>query len=411
MSDEIKITFIGDIMCQREQNIATHSRSGAPGYDETFSAVTGRFRDSDYVVGNLETPIAGEALGYTSDSSRFNTPETFLDALKNAGIDFLTTANNHSLDRGIPGLDRTIEHLRSRQFGFTGTYSTQEESDRIFVKDIKGLKIAFLSFTYGTNSEYYGDPLPPDEEWRIDLLKKQQVRPIPNPSTRGFITRVGAILPQRIWMALSALKGKTRPSIPDFVADNVSPHAIDAPEHATYIARAKEKIQRAKELADIVVLLPHIGGQYNPAPGAYHKWTMHWMAETGVDVIVANHAHTSLRCENFANGCIGAYALGNFCFTPGVGWFLPNTLSEYSIALDLYLSKKEKRLTRTSFSVLKTIVAADGFASVHPVAELLAQEKDPVSRERLVIENEAVVNRFRGTSGTVVPNEQYSFHP
>jgi poly-gamma-glutamate synthesis protein (capsule biosynthesis protein) len=410
MKNEIKLTFVGDIMCQREQSAAAWLRHGAYIYDQTFSAVTKLFAESDYVIGNLETPIAGSDLEYTSEPARFNTPATFLDALKNAGIDFLSTANNHCLDRGILGMQRTLENLQSRGFDYTGTYATKESSEQIFIKEIGGIKIALLSFTYGTNSEFYGVPLQDVETWRVDLLKKQPRLAIENIQKWSLRSSIKAILPVRIKLGISALLGRTNVRIPDFVADNVNPSEINSPAHHYFLTRAKEKIQRAKNLADFVIVLPHLGGQYNPAPGDYHKWTMQWMAQSGVDAIIANHAHTPLRCEKFCNGCIGAYALGNFCFTPYIGWFIPNSLSEYGVVLNLFISISERKITRATYSIVKTIIEPDGFASVHPVSELIVSEKDAISRERLLIENEAVVNRFGGMSGTVIPKADYTFN-
>lgn len=409
MKNEIKLTFVGDIMCQREQNAAAWERHNAYNYDETFAAVAELFEESDYVAGNLETPIAGDALRYTFEAARFNTPETFLDALKNVGFGFFSTANNHCLDRGVSGIQATLENLHVRGLDSTGTYTSQKSSERIFIKEINGVKIALLSFTYGTNSEFYGECLPDNETWRVDLLKKQSSRTMVNQQQHSLKSRIAAILPARIKLSLAALRGKSHQKLPDFVSDNVNPDEIDSIEHRSFVERAKEKIRHARELADLVILLPHIGGQYNPAPGDYHKWTMQWMSQTGVDLIVANHAHTPLRCEKFDNGCIGAYALGNFCFTPHVDWFIPNTLSEYGVVLNVFISAHEKRITKITYSVVKTILEPDGFASVHPVSKLILNEKNAVSRERLLIENEAVVNRFGGTSKTIYPQDIYIF--
>ncbi|MBK6959461.1 MAG: CapA family protein [Nitrosomonas sp.] len=409
MKNEIKLTFVGDIMCQSEQNAAVWARHNAYIYDEVFTAVAGLFKESDYVIGNLETPIAGSSLGYTSEAAQFNTPETFLDALKIAGIDFLSTANNHCLDRGVDGIQRTLENLQARGFDHTGTYASRELSEQIFIKEISGIKIALLSFTYGTNSEYYGEPLVDTETWRVDLLKKQSRRTIENQRKRSLRTRLASALPGRVSLALAALLGRTNQKISDFVPDNVSSGEIESPEHQHFLKRAREKIERARSLADFVILLPHVGGQYNPAPGEYHKWTMQWMSQTGADVIVANHAHTPLRCERLNNGCIGAYALGNFCFTPYMGWFIPNALSEYGIVLNIFISISEKKITKITYSVVKTVLELDGVASVRSVVDLIAKEKNAVSRERLIIENEAVVNRFGGMSKTIDPQDHYIY--
>ena len=240
MKNEIKLTFVGDIMCQREQNAAAWARHNDYIYDETFAAVAGLFKDSDYVIGNLETPIAGSLYGYTSEPSQFNTPETFLDALKFTGIDFLSTANNHCLDRGVNGLEQTLRNLQSKGFDYAGTYASREASEQIFIKEINGIRIAFLSFTYGTNSEYYGEPLADNETWRVDLLKKQPKRFNGSLQNRSLRARLSSVLPPRAKQAIAALLGRSNQRFSDFVPDNVSPSSINSLEHQHFVDRAKK---------------------------------------------------------------------------------------------------------------------------------------------------------------------------
>ena len=110
----IRITFVGDIMCERPLLKAYFMNKG---YDfrPVFEATKKLFNESDFVIGNLETVFAGKEVGYTNSLYSFNTPDEFLDALKESGIDLFLTANNHCLDRGIDGLKRTIHELDSRK--------------------------------------------------------------------------------------------------------------------------------------------------------------------------------------------------------------------------------------------------------------------------------------------------------
>ena len=80
-------------------------------------------------------------------------------ALKDLGIDVLSTANNHSLDTKYDGLVSTLNYLDKEGISHTGTYSSEEAQNEILIKDINGIKIAFLAFTYGTN----GDDFPMTE--------------------------------------------------------------------------------------------------------------------------------------------------------------------------------------------------------------------------------------------------------
>ena len=108
----LKITFTGDLLSLLPQNKASfNKKDNSYDYTPVFDKITYLLNNSDYVVGNLETPIAGEDLGYTYLPTVFNTPIEFLYAIKNAGFDFVSIANNHCLDRQLEGLNKTIENI------------------------------------------------------------------------------------------------------------------------------------------------------------------------------------------------------------------------------------------------------------------------------------------------------------
>ncbi len=120
------------------------------------------------LFGNLETTFAGEARGY-SGYPTFNSPSSLGTAIKNIGVDVLSTANNHSLDKGYKGIVSTLDALDEIGIEHTGTYRSEDEQNKILVKDINGIKVAFLSFTYGTN----GIPVPKDNGYCVNLIDKE----------------------------------------------------------------------------------------------------------------------------------------------------------------------------------------------------------------------------------------------
>ena len=131
----IKISFTGDIMCYAEQISAIEEKG--KDYNTIFSPIKDYFQDSDYVVANLETPIAGAEMLYTTEPASFNTPSNLLNALSNINIKMVTNANNHILDRGIDGLLRTIEELDQHNLEHTGCYEDLATSEEIFIKNKK----------------------------------------------------------------------------------------------------------------------------------------------------------------------------------------------------------------------------------------------------------------------------------
>ncbi len=120
--------------------------------------------------GNLETTFAGEERGY-SGYPTFNTPSTLGNALKNIGIDVLSTANNHSIDKGEKGILSTLDALDEIGIDHMGTYRSEEEQNSILVKEVNGIRIAFLSFTYGTN----GIPIPSGKDYLVNLIDEELI--------------------------------------------------------------------------------------------------------------------------------------------------------------------------------------------------------------------------------------------
>lgn len=196
------------------------------------------------------------------------------------------------------------------------------------------------------------------------------------------------------------------PIITSMIPDNVSVAAITNSANAAYTERIKEKILRAKEEADIVIVLPHIGGQYNPTPGAWSKWTVDWMSQLQPSIIVAGHPHVPLRTEN-VNGVFTAWSLGNLSFTPGVGYYLPNMLADYGVVLHTWFDVATKELVKASFNLIKNVVGEDGISRIRPVYDLWNETKNAIERDCLAIDNEALVNRLCGSNKTIEIEREY----
>jgi poly-gamma-glutamate synthesis protein (capsule biosynthesis protein) len=149
-NDTLRLVFIGDIMQHMPQINAARMPNGTYNYDSCFSFVAGEIDYADFRVANLELTLAGAPY---SGYPRFSAPDAIAETLKKTGIDLLSTANNHSCDRGSKGIERTLDIVDELGMFHTGTYRNLFE--KIFsypqIVDIKGFRIAFLSYTYGTN--------------------------------------------------------------------------------------------------------------------------------------------------------------------------------------------------------------------------------------------------------------------
>jgi len=147
----LKIVFTGDIMGHDSQ-IASALASGGDRYSyrSCFQYLEPYFSGADLVIGNLEVTLAGPPYkGYP----RFSSPDELADALLEAGFDILITANNHALDRGDAGLKRTLLQLDRRGILHTGTFRDSAFRQRYYplLLEKSGIRIALLTYTYGTN--------------------------------------------------------------------------------------------------------------------------------------------------------------------------------------------------------------------------------------------------------------------
>lgn len=109
--------------------------------------------------------------GY-SNYPQFNSPEELAYGLADMGIDVLSTAGNHCLDKGFSGLSNTLNVLDSARISHTGTARTEEERDTILFKDVNGIKVAFISYTYGTN----GIPIPDGKDFCVNLIDRDLIK-------------------------------------------------------------------------------------------------------------------------------------------------------------------------------------------------------------------------------------------
>lgn len=166
------LTAIGDIMCHNTQYMDAYNAStGEYDFSYVFDDINYYIKNSNITVANLETTFAGEERGY-SNYPRFNTPDALAYNLKKLGVDVVSTAGNHSLDYGFDGLSRTIDVLNSADISHVGTYKTQEERDTIVFKYVKGIKIAFINYAYGTN----GITIPSDKPFCINLIDEELIK-------------------------------------------------------------------------------------------------------------------------------------------------------------------------------------------------------------------------------------------
>lgn len=169
---EFTLVSVGDIMMHSDEISSGFDRQTKTyDYRGMFEEVKPYLEAGDITIGNLEFVMAGEKERYTG-YPMFNAPSEVADAIKAAGVDVLTTANNHSLDRYFKGVEHTIDVLDHRGLLHTGTYKTEEASLKPLIMESDGIKIAFLAYTYGTN----GLKTDKDKTFSVNYINKEKIK-------------------------------------------------------------------------------------------------------------------------------------------------------------------------------------------------------------------------------------------
>lgn len=150
-----RLMFVGDITCFEKQ---FEEAWNGENYDFSyeFEKIRPVFAEADLVVGNLETMIFPDAPyrteKYVSEQNfHCNAPVEFLDAVRKAGIDVLTNANNHDMDTGAVGIGETIDYIE--RFGFIHTGTFKSEKKRYEIIDVDGFRIAVTAFATDHNNK------------------------------------------------------------------------------------------------------------------------------------------------------------------------------------------------------------------------------------------------------------------
>jgi poly-gamma-glutamate capsule biosynthesis protein CapA/YwtB (metallophosphatase superfamily) len=169
---EAKLIAVGDIMMHDTQTRSGYdAKRQTYNFDSFFTPVKDILSTGDWVIGNLETPLAGKDVGGYTGYPLFNAPPQLLDAAKKAGFNILTTANNHALDRGEKGVIKTIANIRDRKIAATGTAESAAEGDRVLISTKNNISLAILAYTYGTN----GIPIPKGKDYLVSLIDEKKI--------------------------------------------------------------------------------------------------------------------------------------------------------------------------------------------------------------------------------------------
>lgn len=163
--DRLILAGVGDILVHDALQVEAHQSPEK--FFILWKDLAPYVSSADIAYGNLEAPVAPGVLAngqvvndpgfiydrrvYHGTDMRFNFHPNVLDDLTKLGIDVVSTANNHSLDRRSIGVDKTIEELQKRDFAFTGTRKRNGEGEWGVMTEVKGKRIFWLACTEHLN--------------------------------------------------------------------------------------------------------------------------------------------------------------------------------------------------------------------------------------------------------------------
>lgn len=168
----INIVAVGDILCETPIYESVYDENtNKYDFSSIFANVLKYTSEADIAIGLLETNfVEGEKI---SGTGKYNSPKEFAEELKNIGLDVLNTANNHSLDYGHEGIKSTISYINSLGIDTTGTYSAEKKADEVLIKNVKGINLAFLSYTQDYKN--YKSQMK-ENEYVINLIDKEKMK-------------------------------------------------------------------------------------------------------------------------------------------------------------------------------------------------------------------------------------------
>jgi poly-gamma-glutamate capsule biosynthesis protein CapA/YwtB (metallophosphatase superfamily) len=167
----VTLAAVGDILVHDTVYNSAYVGDGKYNFNPMFELVKPYLTKADITMANQETMIGGTEIGVSSYPS-FNSPYEVGDALKANGVDLVTIANNHTLDRGEKAILNALNHWDDIGLQYTGSYRDVEDSIEIRTITKNGITLSFLSYTYGTN----GIPVPDGKDYLVNMIELEKIK-------------------------------------------------------------------------------------------------------------------------------------------------------------------------------------------------------------------------------------------
>ena len=170
----VSILGVGDILTHRQ--IIEQARRDARGGDiinfvPQLKGVAAVVKSADLAICHMEYPMGSKRGPWTAWPGVADAPPALATAVAKIGFDGCSTASNHSLDQGFPGVERLLNALDANGLAHSGTARTKEEASNPTIVDVKGVPVGMLSYTYSFN----GIPRPYDKSWCANLISTAKI--------------------------------------------------------------------------------------------------------------------------------------------------------------------------------------------------------------------------------------------
>jgi poly-gamma-glutamate synthesis protein (capsule biosynthesis protein) len=166
------LAAIGDVLIHNTvYQDAADPQTGGYNFKPMLAPVREFLLKPDVLVANQESITGGKELGLSS-YPMFNSPHEVGDALLDAGVDLVTMANNHTLDKGEKGVLSATAYWDKLGIPYTGAFRSEEDRQTLRALTSQGISFSFLSYTYGTN----GIAVPQDKPYLVNLIDPERIR-------------------------------------------------------------------------------------------------------------------------------------------------------------------------------------------------------------------------------------------
>ncbi len=139
----VQLSFVGDVLLDGHVETLLKEK----GYAFPYTHVADMFQQDDYTIANLETPVTQRGNPVTPKQYVYKSPPEAIPALREAGVDLVNLANNHSMDQGQEGLLDTISVLNENEIQYVGAGADAKRAYAPVVVERNGVKMAFLGFS------------------------------------------------------------------------------------------------------------------------------------------------------------------------------------------------------------------------------------------------------------------------